>query len=82
MAAGDGALMDIDASTADGAAAPRENGLSTPSAVPLPVTDAVGGGEDSTMKMMEELMEELIRFQERFGPGAKVKERDRRGGTL
>ena len=82
VAAGDGALMDIDASTADGAAAPRENGLSTPSAVPLPVTDAVGGGEDSTMKMMEELMEELIRFQERFGPGAKVKERDRRGGTL
>ncbi|KAJ7188187.1 hypothetical protein C8R46DRAFT_1242327 [Mycena filopes] len=29
------------------------------------------------MKMMEELMEELIRFQERFGPGAK---RERRGG--
>lgn len=31
-----------------------------------------------TMKMMEELMEELISFQERFGPGAKVKERERR----
>jgi hypothetical protein len=31
-----------------------------------------------TMKMMEELMEELIRFQERFGPGAKSRERDRR----
>jgi hypothetical protein len=31
-----------------------------------------------TMKMMEELMEELIRFQERFGPGAKIRERDRR----
>lgn len=28
-----------------------------------------------TMKMMEELMEELIGFQERFGPGAKVKDR-------
>ncbi|KAM5534595.1 hypothetical protein V8D89_011799 [Ganoderma adspersum] len=82
VAAGDGALMDIDASTADGAAAPRENGLLTPSSAPLPATDAAGGGEDSTMKMMEELMEELIRFQERFGPGAKVKERDRRGGTL
>lgn len=29
------------------------------------------------MKMMEELMEELIGFQERFGPGMK-RERDRR----
>ncbi|KAF9524046.1 hypothetical protein CPB83DRAFT_886565 [Crepidotus variabilis] len=34
-----------------------------------------------TMRMMEELMEELIGFQERFGPGAtKVRERERRGG--
>lgn len=32
----------------------------------------------STMKQMEELMEELISFQERFGPGAKMKERERR----
>jgi len=32
----------------------------------------------STMKLMEELMEELISFQERFGPGAKLKERERR----
>ncbi|TCD68256.1 hypothetical protein EIP91_011222 [Steccherinum ochraceum] len=31
-----------------------------------------------TMKLMEELMEELISFQERFGPGAKTKERERR----
>lgn len=31
-----------------------------------------------TMKMMEELMQELISFQERFGPGAKVKDRERR----
>ena len=31
-----------------------------------------------TMKMMEELMTELITFQERFGPGAKNKERERR----
>lgn len=31
-----------------------------------------------TMKMMEELMTELINFQERFGPGAKSKERERR----
>lgn len=32
----------------------------------------------STMKQMEELMQELISFQERFGPGAKMKERERR----
>lgn len=31
-----------------------------------------------TMKMMEELMEELIGFQERFGPGAKGRDRERR----
>jgi hypothetical protein len=30
------------------------------------------GGAASTMKQMEELMEELISFQERFGPGAKI----------
>ena len=39
-----------------------------------------GPGPDpgtTTMKMMEELMEECISFQERFGPGAK-KERERR----
>ncbi|KZT10813.1 uncharacterized protein LAESUDRAFT_721199 [Laetiporus sulphureus 93-53] len=34
-----------------------------------------------TMKLMEELMEELIDFQERFGPGAKTKERERRTVT-
>lgn len=32
----------------------------------------------STMKQMEELMEELIGFQERFGPGAKSRDRERR----
>lgn len=32
----------------------------------------------STMKMMEELMEELISFQERFGPSVKTRERERR----
>lgn len=30
------------------------------------------GGAASTMKQMEELMQELIGFQERFGPGAKI----------
>ncbi|KAK2463246.1 hypothetical protein APHAL10511_004901 [Amanita phalloides] len=34
-----------------------------------------------TMKMMEELMEELIGFQERFGPGAKSRDRERRTAT-
>ena len=34
-----------------------------------------------TMKQMEELMEELINFQERFGPGAKLKERERRAAA-
>ncbi|KAI0358572.1 hypothetical protein OH77DRAFT_1193801 [Trametes cingulata] len=53
---------------------------------PPPPSDSAtinpASSEGTTMKMMEELMEELIRFQERFGPGAKAKERDRRGGTL
>lgn len=35
----------------------------------------------STMKQMEELMEELIGFQERFGPGAKSRDRERRVGS-
>lgn len=34
-----------------------------------------------TMKLMEELMEELISFQEKFGPGAKHRDRDRRTGV-
>jgi hypothetical protein len=39
--------------------------------------------ENPTTKMMEALMEELIRFQERFGPGIiKARERDRRGASL
>ncbi|KAG5648481.1 hypothetical protein DXG03_003092 [Asterophora parasitica] len=32
----------------------------------------------ATMKMMEELMEELIGFQEKFGPGVRNRERERR----
>ncbi|KIY46786.1 hypothetical protein FISHEDRAFT_66313 [Fistulina hepatica ATCC 64428] len=36
---------------------------------------SIGEQASTTMKMMEELMQELIRFQERFGPGAKGKER-------
>lgn len=46
---------------------------------PPPVSQLLAPPDStSTMKMMEELMEELISFQERFGPGAKLKERERR----
>ena len=34
--------------------------------------------QQSIMRMMEELMEELITFQERFGPGIKSRDRERR----
>ncbi|KAI0775841.1 hypothetical protein BD413DRAFT_531981 [Trametes elegans] len=72
--------IDLDAAASENTA-PRERAAPPPETAITHV--AVGGGtEDSTMKMMEELMEELIRFQERFGPGAKAKERDRRAGTL
>lgn len=75
----EGALMDVDVPVGDGAG----SGLShlDPS-THLHGSAAGESGEDPTMKMMEELMEDLIRFQERFGPGAKAKERDRRAGTL
>ena len=43
--------------------------------------DVVVNGGKSTMKMMEELMEELIGFQERFGPGG-AKSRERRTAVL
>lgn len=48
-------------------------------AAALPNGGALGvTGRMSTTKMMEELMEELINFQERFGPGAKGTLRDKR----
>ena len=72
--------MDVDVGVVDGLH-PVENGISHTDNPAAPVATN-GSGEESTMKMMEELMEELINFQERFGPGAKAKERDRRGGTL
>jgi len=53
--------------------APRATGTSTPKADPDP--------ERSTMKMMEELMQELIGFQERFGPASKSRERERRAAV-
>ncbi|KAG6897906.1 hypothetical protein C0992_009390 [Termitomyces sp. T32_za158] len=45
---------------------------------PLPTLHFDVTQSSATMKMMEELMEELIRFQERFGPGSRNRERDRR----
>ncbi|KAI0267116.1 hypothetical protein BC834DRAFT_1026622 [Gloeopeniophorella convolvens] len=53
--------------------------------LPLAMEDRAGDAgaavDQSTMKMMEELMEELIGFQERFGPGAKSKERRAAAGS-
>ena len=45
---------------------------------PLTLSFELDSSPPPTMKMMEELMTELINFQERFGPGAKNKERERR----
>jgi len=47
-------------------------------APPLSLSIDLDSSPPPTMKMMEELMAELINFQERFGPGAKSKERERR----
>ncbi|KAJ8518288.1 hypothetical protein ONZ45_g4649 [Pleurotus djamor] len=47
------------------------------SASGFPGDDAAASAA-STMTMMEQLMEELISFQERFGPGVKSRDRDRR----
>lgn len=61
----------------DGTAANEENPAATPVLLPKPVDKEA---TSSTMKLMEELMEELIVFQEKFGPGAKTRER-RQGQT-
>jgi len=45
-----------------------------------PHEDEMVEEEAGTMHMMEELMKELIAFQEKFGPSAKGKERERRTG--
>ncbi|EIW62668.1 uncharacterized protein TRAVEDRAFT_34052 [Trametes versicolor FP-101664 SS1] len=72
--------MDLDGAASEN---PISREKAAPPFDPAALAPALGAtSEDATMKMMEELMEELIRFQERFGPGAKTKERDRRGVTL
>jgi hypothetical protein len=63
------ALMNVDGE--DGAS--NQSTDATPKVNHLRGIDANKWSE--TMKMMEELMEELISFQERFGPGAKSRER-------
>jgi len=70
-------VMVVDGGTIDSPAQEKAiNGLSS-----VPHTSSVDSGQ-TTMRMMEELMEELITFQERFGPGAKTKERERRTTTV
>jgi hypothetical protein len=69
-----GALLDAGDITVDGV--PSLLRPPAPSTAEEKVTgDGVVKAEKSTMKMMEELMEELIGFQERFGPGLKSRER-------
>lgn len=46
-----------------------------PTGIKLVNYDTEDTQSSATMKMMEELMEELIGFQERFGPAAKSRER-------
>ncbi|KAJ6625600.1 hypothetical protein B0H10DRAFT_2002154 [Mycena sp. CBHHK59/15] len=69
---GDGAPHDDSAMLLDGGPRP---GRDRSAALAGQKYDA--SESSATMKMMEELMEELIGFQERFGPGAK---RERRAG--
>ena len=57
---------------------PTESPVGEKPAPPLSLSIDIGPSPPPTMKMMEELMTELISFQERFGPGAKNKERERR----
>jgi len=80
---GDDAAMAVDgaavASQAPGQSKPTaESELESSRAATASLWKTADGKPMSTMKMMEELMEELIGFQERFGPGAKVRERERR----
>ena len=66
--------MVVDEATADDQQK-KETGLSFAAQA---ISELASEMSASTMKMMEELMEELIGFQERFGPGAKHREREKR----
>lgn len=77
----DDVVMSVDdpISISISAAQPTENGaVAAAPAVPKAFTKE---STSATMREMEELMEELISFQERFGPGAKTRERERRQGA-
>lgn len=69
---GRGSPMVVD-NRADNTADPHAGELA-----PLKPASFDATAQQSTMRMMEELMEELINFQERFGPGVKGRERERR----
>lgn len=62
--------------------ASEPNGHQTPMDVDQDGAKAIRDMEETecsiTMAELEKLMEELIGFQERFGPGVKTRERDRR----
>jgi hypothetical protein len=69
---GDGDMtMVVDEPTADD----QQNKDTGPSFAAQAISELALEMSTSTMKMMEELMEELIGFQERFGPGAKREKR-------
>ncbi|TFK44738.1 hypothetical protein BDQ12DRAFT_695150 [Crucibulum laeve] len=68
---------DGDIAMSDGVVMPPPSGQEKPSKR-TPAVQPSQEDEKSTMRLMEELMEELIGFQERFGLGAKNRERERR----
>ncbi|KAG6911131.1 hypothetical protein DXG01_003871 [Tephrocybe rancida] len=71
------ASMVVDDVEGEQAGQPVSNNVSRTSP-PAPAFQLDDTQSSATMKLMEELMEELIRFQERFGPGARSRDRDRR----
>ena len=71
----DMAMMVDEATTDDQQKNLKETGLSFAAQA---ISELASEMSASTMKMMEELMEELIGFQERFGPGARHREREKR----
>ncbi|EFI28208.1 hypothetical protein CC1G_14233 [Coprinopsis cinerea okayama7 len=68
--------------TATGGNGQEGNGGQQPQQPLPPIKTIDKESSASTMKQMEELMEELIGFQERFGPGAKARDRERRNNPI
>lgn len=63
------------------AAADQGNESTQTSSSPYLMSESALHMSEQTMTTMEELMQELISFQEKFGPGAKHRDRDRRLGA-